>query len=121
MIITSSSKKTRLFLVPRSAVGTYGLAFVRPCVRPFVRQRSQNLFIGIFYFWHKVGASQCDGSDIFGFCPKNPVWPFFAHFGQKMAIFGQKSTFRPISQNVVIGSSLICIFKLYFWCIYEIT
>ena len=34
------------FLVPRSAVGTYGLAFVRASVR----KRSQNLFIGFFLF-----------------------------------------------------------------------
>ena len=30
---------------------------------------------------------------------------FGPFFGQKMAIFGQKSTFRPISQNLVVGSS----------------
>ena len=29
----SSSEKLALFLVPRSAVGTYGLAYVRPFVR----------------------------------------------------------------------------------------
>ena len=42
------------FLVPRIAVGTYGLASVRssvrPSVRPSVRERSQNPFIGIFWF-----------------------------------------------------------------------
>ena len=40
-------------LIPRSAVGTCSLAFVRSCIR----LRSPNLFIGIFYCWHKVGAS----------------------------------------------------------------
>ena len=33
-----------------SAIATYGLASVRPFVRPFVRQRSQNLLIGDI--WH---------------------------------------------------------------------
>ena len=46
---------------------------------------------------------------------------FGPFFGQKMAVFGQKSTFRPISQNLVIGSSQFRIFKLYFGSIYEIT
>ena len=38
------------FLVPCIAVGTYGLAFVRSSVRSSVRQRSQNLFIWIYWF-----------------------------------------------------------------------
>ena len=46
---------------------------------------------------------------------------FGPFFGKKMAIFGQKSTFRPIFQNLVLGSSLFCIFKLFFGFIYEIT
>ena len=45
---------------------------------------------------------------------------FGPFFGKKMAIFGQKSTFRPISQNLVIVSSLFCIFKLYLGFIYEL-
>ena len=31
--------------------------------------------------------------------------PFWTLFWSKMAIFGQKSMFQPISQNLVVGSS----------------
>ena len=51
--------------------------------------------------------------------PFGRFWPIL--FGQKMAIFGQKSTFRPISQNLLIGSSWFCIFKHYLESIYETT
>ena len=51
------------FMVPRSAVGTYSLAFVRPSVRSFARAsiRSAEILKSVhrnfLIFWHKVGAS----------------------------------------------------------------
>ena len=107
------------FLVPRSVVGTYGLASIRSSVRSSVCSAEiSNLFIGIFLFL----------AQSWGFLMRRK-WHFrifleksrLAHFGKKLTIFGQKSTFRPISQNLLIGSSYFCIFKLYFGSIYEIT
>ena len=42
------------FWSPRTAIGSYGLAFVRRSVRPF--DRSQNLFRGIFLFFVQVSV-----------------------------------------------------------------
>ena len=43
-------KKYKLFGPPRSGIGTYEFTLVRPFVRPFVISRSQNAFIGLFWF-----------------------------------------------------------------------
>ena len=75
---------------------------VGACVRSFVRQRSQNPFIGFFLFLAQSWGFLMRRRWHFRILPEKSR---LADLGQKMAIFGQKLTFRPISWNLVIGSS----------------
>ena len=73
--------------------------------RMYVRWRSRNLFIGLFWFLAQIWGFPMRRKWQFVFCQKNPVLVAFSFFAQKMAIFRQKSAFRLISWNPVIGSS----------------
>ena len=77
---------------------------LRSCVSACVRSAEISKSVHMNFLIFGTELDLPNGSDIFGFCPKNPVRPFLAHFffGKKMAIFGQKSTFQPISQNLLI-------------------
>ena len=95
--ISSQRRYEFTFLVPRSAVGTYGLAsvrpFVRPSVRPCVRQRSQNPFIGIFWFLAQSWAFLMRRKWRFRILPEKsrlavfgPFWSKNGHFWPKINV-----------------------------------
>ena len=65
--------------------------FVCPFVCPFVRSRSQNPFIGLFWFLAQSCSIIVYESDIFAFSQKNPVCPILAPKLSKLAHFGPKS------------------------------
>ena len=76
------------FWFPAIASGTYKFTSVRPCVRP--SEISESVHRNFLKFGTKLVLPNATGSDIFGFCPKNPVWPVLGQFRSKNALFSPK-------------------------------
>ena len=79
---------------------------MRASVRAWVRsaELSKSVHSNFLIFGTKLGLPNVTEVTFSDFARKI----LFGHFWLilvKMAIFGQKSTFRPISQNLVVGSS----------------
>ena len=112
------------FLVPRSAVGTYGLAFVRPSVRPFVRSSVRPAEISKFVHKNFLFLAQSWGflmwpKGLFRILAEKSRLAVLAYFCKKNAHFWPKIN---VSANFSKSSHRIfCIFKLYFGSIYEKT
>ena len=66
---------------------------LRSSVRPFVTERSQNPFIGIFWFLAESWGFLMQRKWHFQILAQNPVLAILALLCRKMAIFGKKSTF----------------------------
>ena len=76
------------FLVPRSAVGTYGLAFVRAFVRLCVRSAeiSKSVHRNFLKFGIKLGLPNATEVTFSDFAGKIPFGPFCANLGLKIDI-----------------------------------
>ena len=105
MFLPSNEWKHFCILVgpPRSGIGTYEFtlvrSFVRPSVRSFFRTRSQNPFIGLFWFLAQ-SCSIISIGNIFAFSQKSR----FRHFGTKSA---KKLPFWPKTLILTIFSKSV--------------
>ena len=101
IIKTAKTDPKTPFLVPCSAVGTYGLACVRPSVRPFVcsAEISKSVHRNFLFFGTKLGlpnATEVTFSDFARKTPFGRFWPVLVkngHFWPKINVSANFSKF----------------------------
>ena len=94
---------------PPEAVGTFKFASVRVCVRPFVHFRSQNPFIGLFWFLVQSCSIISVRKWHFRIFPKYPV---FAIPGQKLSKIAHFAPKTDILINFSKSGHMILLFFL---------
>ena len=99
------------FLVPRSAVGTYGLAFVRACVGSFVcsAEISKSVHRNFLFLAQSWGFLMRRKWHFWILPQKVPFGHFWPILVKKLPFSAKNqrpmNLHRPISQNLLIGSS----------------
>ena len=112
MAFQGLQKKALVFLVPRSAVGTYGLAFVRPCVRS--AEISKSVHRNFLIFGTKLGLPNATEVTFSDFARKIP----FGRFGPKNGHFRPKinvsANFSKSGDRVFLVSHILSVFWIFF-------